>query len=92
VITVISLVTLFTARERRGRVIGIAAAGFNSAVVVSFALAGWLAGFSGLGPARAVSLAGAAGLVMVALLRAGWPTEGIESALDRVDHALDGDS
>ena len=72
---------MFTARERRGRVLGVAAAGFNTATVIAFALAGWLAGFPQLGPARTVSLAGAAGLVMIALLRAGWPTEEIEAAV-----------
>jgi MFS family permease len=81
VITVIALVTMFTARERRGRVLGVAAAGFNAATVLAFALAGWLAGFPELGPARTVSLAGAAGLVMIALLRASWPTEEIEAAV-----------
>jgi MFS family permease len=81
VITVIGLVTLLTAREHRGRVIGVAAAGFNAATVASFALAGWLAGFADLGPARTVSLAGAAGLVLVAVLRAAWPTEEIAAAV-----------
>ncbi len=81
VITVIALVTMLTARERRGRVIGVAAAGFNAATVASFALAGWLAGFADLGPARTVSLAGAAGLVLVAVLRAAWPTEEIAAAV-----------
>jgi MFS family permease len=91
-LTVMSVVTLLTAREHRGRVIGVASAGLAASTAISFALAGWLGGFSGLGPARAVSLAGAAGLVMIALLRAGWPTEGIEAALDRLEHALGGDS
>lgn len=77
VLTVIAAVTLLTVRERRGRVIGVAAAGFNGLTAIGFALVGWLAGFAGIGPAKAVSLAGAAGLVMVAILRAVWPTQAI---------------
>jgi MFS family permease len=80
-LTIMSVVTLLTVREHRGRVIGVASAGLAASTAVSFALAGWLAGFPGLGPARTVSLAGAAGLVMIALLRASWPTEEIEAAV-----------
>jgi MFS family permease len=79
VLTVIAVVTLLTPRERRGRVVGLASAGFNALTFVAFALAGWLAGFPQIGPAKAVSLAGAGGLVMVALLRAVWPSERISS-------------
>ncbi|HEY5031402.1 MAG TPA: MFS transporter [Actinomycetes bacterium] len=81
VLTVISAVTMLTDRARRGRVLGIASAGFNAATAVSFALVGWLAGFSGIGPARAVSLAGAGGLLTVALLRAAWPSQAIDDAV-----------
>jgi MFS family permease len=81
VLTVISAVTMFTDRPHRGRVLGIASAGFNAATAVSFALVGWLAGFTAIGPARAVSLAGAGGLLTVAVLRAVWPSEAIDEAL-----------
>jgi predicted MFS family arabinose efflux permease len=80
VLTVIAAVTMFTPRERRGRVLGVASAGFNLLTAVAFALTGWVAGIDGIGPARAVSLAGAAGLVCVAILRAVWPSEAIRSA------------
>jgi MFS family permease len=80
VLTVIAAVTMLTPRDLRGRVLGVAAAGFNGLTAIAFALAGWLATLSGLGPARAVSLAGAGGLVMVALLRAVWPSEAIRRA------------
>lgn len=79
-LTVISAVTMLTVQSRRGRVLGIASAGFNAATAVSFALVGWLAGFSGIGPARAVSLAGIGGLVMVGALRAVWPAAAIDRA------------
>ena len=80
VLTVISAVTMLTAPSRRGRVLGIASSGFNAATALSFALVGWLAGFAAIGPARAVSLAGAGGLLMVAVLRAVWPSAAIEKA------------
>jgi MFS family permease len=80
VLTVIAAVTMFTPRERRGRVLGVASAGFNLLTAVAFALTGWVAGLEGIGPARAVSLAGAAGLVCVAILRAIWPSEAIRRA------------
>jgi predicted MFS family arabinose efflux permease len=81
VLTVIAAVTMFTPRERRGRVLGVASAGFNLLTAVAFALTGWVAGIEGIGPARAVSLAGAAGLVCVAVLRAVWPSEAIRRAV-----------
>ena len=81
VLTVISAITLFTQPHRRGRVMGVAAAGFNIASALSFAIVGWLASVPAIGPARAVSLAGAGGLILVALLRAVWPAEEIERAV-----------
>jgi Major Facilitator Superfamily len=81
VLTVIAAVTLLTRRERRGRVLGVASAGFNALTALAFAIAGWLAGLSAIGPAKAVSLAGAGGLVMVALLRAVWPSDEIRRAV-----------
>jgi Major Facilitator Superfamily len=80
VLTVISAVTMLTVQARRGRVLGIASAGFNAATAASFALVGWLAGFASIGPARAVSLAGAGGLLTVAALRAVWPAAAIDQA------------
>ena len=77
VLTVIAAVTMLTPRERRGRVLGVASAGFNFLTAVAFAVTGWVAGLDGIGPARAVSLAGAAGLVCVGVLRAVWPSEAI---------------
>jgi len=79
-LTVISAVTLLTPQERRGRVLGVAGAGFNAATAVSFAVVGWLAGQPSIGPAKAVSLSGAAGLIIVAGLRTVWPYDDIEAA------------
>ena len=57
---------------RRGRVMGVAASGFNASTAISFLVVGWLA--QELDPARAVSLAGAVGLVAVAIAYAVWPS------------------
>jgi len=81
VLTVIAAVTILTQRERRGRVLGLASAGFNVATAVAFGVVGWIAQLSAIGPAKAVSLAGAVGIVMVAVLRAIWPAEAIDRAL-----------
>lgn len=80
-LTVFTLVTLLTPGERRGRVLGVAVSGFNAGTALSFALVGWLATLEPIGPARAVSLAGAFGLVLVAALRVGWPTRELEDAV-----------
>ena len=58
VITVVASITYLTAPGHRGRVMGVAASGFNAATALSFLIVGWLAEV--LDPARAVSLAGAA--------------------------------
>ena len=80
VLTVIAAVTMFTPRERRGRVLGWPRRASTLLTAVAFALTGWIAGFAGSGRPSAVSLAGAAGLVCVALLRAVWPSEAIRRA------------
>ena len=82
ILTIISTVTMLTVPARRGRVLGVASAGFNTATVASFAVVGWLAGHASIGPARAVSLAGAGGLILVAALRAVWPAEVVEAVSD----------
>ncbi len=72
VITVVASITYLTEPARRGRVMGVAASGFNASTALSFLIVGWLA--EALGPARAVSLAGAVGLVVVAIAYAVWPS------------------
>lgn len=72
VITIVASITYRTPAERRGRVMGVAASGFNAATALSFVLVGWLAEL--LEPALAVSLAGAMGLVVVAVAYAVWPS------------------
>jgi MFS family permease len=72
VITVVASITYLTEPLRRGRVMGVAASGFNASTAISFLVVGWLA--QELDPARAVSLAGAVGLVVVAVAYAIWPS------------------
>ena len=72
VITIVASITYLTEPQRRGRVMGVASSGFNASTAVSFLIVGWLA--TVLDPARAVSLAGAIGLVMVAVAYAVWPS------------------
>ena len=83
VLTIIALVTVLTRRERRGRVLGLAASGFNAATAVAFVLVGWIAGL--IGPAKAVSLAGAAGMLAVALIWRAWPAARLAGALSASD-------
>jgi hypothetical protein len=64
-------------------VLGLAASGFNAATAVAFVLVGWIAGL--IGPAKAVSLAGAAGMLAVALIWRAWPAARLAGALSASD-------
>ncbi|MGH3329629.1 MAG: MFS transporter [Streptomycetales bacterium] len=70
-VPIIAVVNLLTPREFRGRVNGLAAAGFSVANAVAFLLAGLVADRAG--PAAAVAIAGGAGLAGLAALGAIWP-------------------
>jgi MFS family permease len=76
---VMVVVTLVTPPERRGAVGGLAAAGFNAAVALSFVLAGWAADV--LTPADAVLAAGVLGLVVLLVAHLTWPHAAIDAAL-----------
>jgi MFS family permease len=69
--TLITTLNVLTPPEYRGRVNGLAAAGFSVATAVAFVLSGWLADLTS--PARAVALAGVAGLAFMGLNWAKWP-------------------
>lgn len=73
------VVTLVTPPERRGAVGGLAAAGFNAAVVLSFVLAGWAADV--FTPADAVLAAGALGLVVLLAAHLAWPGAELDAVL-----------
>ena len=73
------VVTLITPAERRGAVGGLAAAGFNAAVVISFVLAGWAA--DAFTPADAVFAAGIFGIVVLLIAHLTWPGEKLDAVL-----------
>jgi MFS family permease len=79
VITIIASVVQLTKPAHRGRVVGMAFAGFNLASAVTYLAIGWLAEV--LDPARAVSLAGAIGFLSIAVFRFTWRQ-------DRLIHVL----
>jgi MFS family permease len=70
VITIIASVVQLTRPAHRGRVIGVAFAGFNAASTLAYLLVSWIA--ESLGAARAVSLAGFVGLVAVGVTAVVW--------------------
>lgn len=76
---VMVVVTLLTPPERRGAVGGLAAAGFNAAVALSFVLAGWAADV--LNPAHAVFFAGILGLFVLLAAHVSWPDAALDAAL-----------
>ncbi len=65
VLTIMAAATALTEAPLRGRVLGVASAGFSAATALSFAVIGALG--DAIGPARAVSLAGLFGLLVVGI-------------------------
>jgi hypothetical protein len=80
VLTIIAALALLTADAHRGRVLGLASAAFSAVSAAALVFVAWLADQPSIGPARAVSLCGAIGLVVIAVLRAVWPTEALRRA------------
>jgi MFS family permease len=78
-ITIIASVVQLTRPAHRGRVIGVAFAGFNGACTLAYLLVGWVAEV--FDPARAVSLAGAVGLICVAVVRGSWRQDRLVTVL-----------
>jgi MFS family permease len=78
-VTVIATVNLVTPAAYRGRVNGLAGAGFAVASATAFLLAGFVADLTS--PATAVAAAGAAGIAVVAVLRLVWPTGTLRAAV-----------
>lgn len=81
-ITIITATVQLTLPKHRGRVVGVAFAGFNVAFAVSYLLVSWVA--EALDPARAVSLAGAVGLVFVTMARASWRQDKLVKVLENL--------
>ena len=72
-VPLMSFTNLMTEPGQRGRVAGLAAAGFALASALGFLLAGWLADV--VGPGTAVVACGLAGLVLVAVAAVARPTQ-----------------
>src|SRR6478609_722713 len=85
IVPLIGSVALFTDNSRRGRVMGMAAAGYNVLVAAIYLLGGWFADVTS--PAAAVAGAGLVGLALTGLAAWRWPTEAL---WDRVRTTYDG--
>ena len=77
-IPLIATVTILTAPEVRGRVNGLAGAGFSVATALAFLFSGAMADLTS--PAVAVTIAGVSGLALVALIQLAWPRGAIRRA------------
>src|SRR6478735_9232007 len=74
-VPLIGSVALFTDNQRRGRVMGMAAAGYNALVASVYLLGGWVADITS--PAAAVAGAGLLGLALTGLAASRWPTDAL---------------
>lgn len=81
-VPLIATVNLVSPPAFRGRVNGLAAAGFSVATAATFLLTGFLADLTS--PAVAVTFAGAAGLGLVGVAHHHWPRRAIRAAAERV--------
>lgn len=79
VVTLMALSMQLTPEERRGRVFGVAGAGFNAFAIFGLVGLGAVARVSS--PAAALVLAGALGLAIVALAALVWPRSDVRSAV-----------
>lgn len=74
-VPLIGSVALFTDNRRRGRVMGMAAAGYNLLVAAIYLLGGWVADITS--PAAAVAGAGLVGLALTGIAAWNWPTDAL---------------
>lgn len=79
VVTLMALSMQLTPEQRRGRVFGVAGAGFNAMAIVG--LVGMGAVAERTSPAAAVVLAGAVGMTIVVVGAWSWPHEQVRSAV-----------
>jgi sugar phosphate permease len=79
VVTLMALSMQLTPEHRRGRVFGVAGAGFNTMAIVG--LVGMGAVAERTSPAAAVVLAGAVGMTIVVIGAWSWPHERVRSAV-----------
>lgn len=81
-VPLLATVNLVSPAKFRGRVIGLAAAGFSAMTAATFLLSGLIADLTS--PAVAVTFAGVIGLCLVGAAHRTWPHRAIERAATRV--------
>jgi MFS family permease len=81
-VPLMATVNLVSPAKFRGRVIGLAAAGFSAMTAATFLLSGLMADLTS--PAVAVTFAGVIGLCLVGAAHRSWPHRAIERAATRV--------
>ncbi|MEO8106728.1 MAG: MFS transporter [Actinomycetes bacterium] len=79
VVTLMALSMQLTPEQRRGRVFGVAGAGFNAMAIVGFIGFGFVA--ERTSPAAAIVLAGAVGLTILVVAAWWWPHRQVRSAV-----------
>ena len=81
-VPLMATVSLVSPAKFRGRVIGLAAAGFSAMTAATFLLSGLVADLTS--PAVAVTFAGVVGLALVGVAHRSWPHHAIQRAATRV--------
>lgn len=81
-VPLMATVSLVSPAKFRGRVIGLAAAGFSAMTAATFLLSGLVADLTS--PAVAVTFAGVVGLALVGVAHRSWPRRAIQRAATRV--------
>ncbi|MEP6761274.1 MAG: MFS transporter [Sporichthyaceae bacterium] len=81
-VPLMATVSLVSPAKFRGRVIGLAAAGFSAMTAATFLLSGLIADLTS--PAVAVTFAGVVGLALVGVAYRSWPARAIQRAATRV--------
>ncbi len=84
-VPVMSFTTLLTINEHRGRVVGIASAGFAALTALGYLVTGFLADRTS--PAFAVTVMAVAGLVVVTLAFWFWPAQRLRADVRALDQA-----
>jgi hypothetical protein len=79
IVTAMTEVVNLTPVERRGRVVGVASAGFNAAAMLTIVALGALA--QSVTPATAVAAAGAVGVLLLCGLYLRWPARAVSQAM-----------
>jgi MFS family permease len=82
-IPVMSLTTLLTPNQHRGRVVGIAAAGFSAFTTIGYLISGWIATITS--PAFAVVVMAVVGLAVAAVAYLLWPASALRADVRRLE-------